>query len=59
MTCPISLDLFKEPVIVSSGHTYEKEYLIKIINNKGNDPLTREFLNNKIIVGNYLVSKLS
>ena len=58
LTCPISLDLFKEPVIVSSGHTYEKEYLMKIINNKGNDPLTREFLNNKIIVGNYLVSKL-
>jgi len=31
---------------------------MKIINNKSNDPLTREFLNNKIIVGNYLVSKL-
>ena len=58
LTCPISLDIFKEPVIVSSGHTYEKEYIMKIINDKSNDPLTRQPLNNEIIVRNYLVNKL-
>ena len=31
---------------------------MKIINDKGNDPLTRQPLNNEIIVRNYLVSKL-
>ena len=57
LTCPISLDLFVDPVIVSSGHTYERQYISKIINDKGNDPLTRQPLKNNII-RNVLVSKL-
>ena len=27
LTCPISLDIFTDPVIVSSGHTYERSYI--------------------------------
>jgi hypothetical protein len=57
LTCPISLDLFTDPVIVSSGHTYERKYITKIINDKGNDPLTRQPLK-KTVIGNVLVSKL-
>ena len=59
LTCPISLDIFKEPVIVNSGHTYEKEYIMKIINDTGIDPLTRKPLNKHIVIDNYLVNKLN
>ena len=58
MTCPISLDIFKEPVVADSEHTYEKEYIMKIINEKGIDPLTRKPLNKHIVIDNYLVNKL-
>ena len=27
LTCPISLEIFKDPVIAASGHTYEREYI--------------------------------
>ena len=27
MYCPLSMDLFKEPVITDNGITYEKEYI--------------------------------
>ena len=59
MTCPISLDIFKDPVIVNSGHTYEKEYIMKIINDKCIDPLTRKPLDKNIVIDNYLVKKLT
>ena len=58
MTCPISLDIFKDPVIVSSGHTYEREYILKIINDKCLDPITREPLNKTLIIDNYLVNNI-
>jgi hypothetical protein len=57
LTCPISLALFTDPVIVSSGHTYERKYITKIISDKGIDPLTGQPLKN-IVIGNVLVSKL-
>ena len=58
LTCPISLDIFKDPVIVSSGHTYEREYILKIINDKCLDPITREPLNKTLIIDNYLVNNI-
>ena len=58
MTCPISLDIFHDPVIVSSGRTYEREYIMKIINDKCVDPLTRERLNKNIIIQNNLINNI-
>ena len=58
LTCPISLEIFRDPVIVSNGHTYEREYIKKIIEENGKDPLTRENLDKDKIIGNYLVEKL-
>ena len=58
LSCPISLDLFKDPVIVKSGHTYEKEYITQIIRQTGKDPETREQLTLEDITSNYLVNKI-
>jgi hypothetical protein len=58
LSCPISLDLFKDPVIVKSGHTYEKEYITQIIKQTGKDPETREKLFLEDITSNYLVNKI-
>ena len=58
LTCPISLDIFTDPVIVNSGHTYERSYIIKIIEKNGTDPLTRQILKKEEIYSNYLVNQL-
>ena len=58
LTCPISLDLFKDPVIVTSGHTYEREYIANVIHQSGKDPQTRQKLKLDDIASNYLVSQI-
>jgi len=58
LTCPISLEIFHDPVIVSSGRTYEREYITKIINDKCVDPLTRQSLKKNIIIKNYLINNI-
>ena len=42
MLCPVTLDLFKDPVTTSIGHTYEREMLAKTFQIHGPmDPVTR------------------
>ena len=31
MVCPLSLEIFKEPVMASDGHTYEEKFLLDLI----------------------------
>src|SRR3989338_776076 len=41
--CPITLQIFSEPVVASDGHVYEEEALIKCINQHNNmSPITRQ-----------------
>jgi len=40
--CPISKQIFCNPVIASDGHTYEKESLEKWLSTKNTSPMTRE-----------------
>merc|ERR1711879_668024 len=42
--CPITLMLFKEPVIASDGFMYEAESVKQLIRNKQVSPITRENL---------------
>ena len=58
LTCPISLEIFKDPVIVASGHTYEREYILRIISETGKDPETREKLKIEDIIDNCLAKKI-
>lgn len=57
--CPISLELMKDPVIVSTGQTYERLYIQRWIN-CGNTtcPKTRQKLQNMTLTPNYVLRSL-
>ncbi|KAJ0489986.1 putative U box domain, armadillo-like helical, Zinc finger, RING/FYVE/PHD-type [Helianthus annuus] len=57
--CPISLELIRDPVIVSTGQTYERSYIQRWIN-CGNTtcPKTRQKLQNLILTPNYVLRSL-
>ncbi|KVH96250.1 U-box domain-containing protein 10-like [Cynara cardunculus var. scolymus] len=57
--CPISLELFRDPVIVSTGQTYERSYIQRWIN-CGNTtcPKTQQKLQNFILTPNYVLRSL-
>lgn len=53
LACPITLEAFKDPYIVISGQTYEKDYILAHIQKSGNvDPMTRAVLENGMLVPN-------
>lgn len=56
--CPITQDVMKDPVVASDGHSYERDALMSFLyKGNGKSPLTRETLNNKIIVTNVNLKK--
>jgi len=42
LTCPITLDIFRDPVIAKDGHVYEREAITQWVFEHGTSPLTRE-----------------
>jgi tetratricopeptide (TPR) repeat protein len=52
LACPITLDFFNNPVVTSSGNTYEKQYLLDYLKVKNEDPLSRSVLNSTQIYEN-------
>ena len=44
LKCPLSLHIFRHPVIASDGHTYEYELIKKITNTTKVSPITKEVL---------------
>ena len=42
LTCPITLELFRDPVIAADGHTYERTAITQWILDNGTSPLTRQ-----------------
>ncbi|KAJ3432366.1 ring-type e3 ubiquitin transferase [Anaeramoeba flamelloides] len=53
--CPITHELFRDPVSTPYGHTFEKEEIIQHINKKGNCPLTRKPLKVEDLVPSILI----
>jgi hypothetical protein len=45
LTCPITLELFRDPVIAKDGRTYERVAITRWILEHGTSPFTREPLN--------------
>lgn len=57
--CSISLDVMKDPVIASDGHTYERTSLERLFEfDTPKSPITREYLDKWMIVPNYNLKKL-
>jgi len=42
--CPISLEFFRDPVVASDGHTYERQHIEEVIMMNRVSPKTRELL---------------
>ncbi|CAF0968915.1 unnamed protein product [Adineta ricciae] len=42
LVCPITLEVFRDPVVAQDGHAYEREAITKWILEHGTSPLTRE-----------------
>ena len=45
LMCPITLDVYRDPVLAGDGHVYERTAIVQWIKKEGTSPLTREPLN--------------
>jgi hypothetical protein len=58
LTCPISSNIFIDPVIAIDGHTYEREYIELWFSKSNNSPMTGEFLYTKQLYPNYIIKSI-
>ncbi|CAF1343186.1 unnamed protein product, partial [Didymodactylos carnosus] len=58
LRCPITLDLFRDPVLAQDGHTYERTAIEQWIRRNGTSPLTRQPLAIEHIYPNYKVKQI-
>ena len=42
ITCPITYLVFSDPVVAEDGHTYERDFITRHLNERGISPMTRE-----------------
>jgi len=55
LICPITYQIFRDPVIAGDGHTYERAAIVRWILEHGTSPLTRQPLNlNELQADDYL-----
>ncbi len=60
LTCPITLDLFVDPVLANDGHTYERSAIVEWVKyHNGTSPMTRETIKLKELKSNRLIKQLS
>jgi hypothetical protein len=55
--CPITLQLMRDPVVLSDGHSYEKSALVDWLENKDTSPKTNEILEHKHFFTNHNLTK--
>jgi len=58
LVCPISLQLFQDPVVAEDGHTYEREAITEWIRLNGTSPLTRQPLNIEALRPNFTLKQV-
>ncbi len=58
LLCPISLQLFEDPVLAEDGHTYERAAITEWIHRNGTSPLTRQPLRIDALRSNIIIKKV-
>jgi hypothetical protein len=58
LLCPITLELFRDPVLAQDGHTYEKEAIEDWIRKNGTSPKTGQQLSIEHLSPNHIVKQL-
>ncbi|CAF0953019.1 unnamed protein product [Adineta ricciae] len=60
LTCPITLELFTDPVVADDGHTYERSAIVEWIkNHHETSPMTRQTIKLKNLKPNNVVKQLA
>ena len=58
LKCTISDEIMKDPVIIQSGHTYEREMIEKHFRMVGDfDPVTRQVVDTNVLIPNHMLKK--
>lgn len=55
--CPVTMEVMKDPVVASDGHSYERSTLLTLLGSRARSPLTRAPLDPRIIVPNFNLRK--
>jgi ubiquitin-protein ligase len=55
LVCPLTLELFKDPVVTPHGHTFERTAIEAAIVAQGKCPLSRQPLTSEQLVANYAI----
>lgn len=55
--CPVTMEVMRDPVIGSDGHTYERQTLNRLLATTRISPLTREKLKSNVIIPNHNLRK--
>ena len=58
LTCPITMELMRDPVITADGHTYERAAIESWMQTNNTSPLTGEPLEHRILTPNHIVRGL-
>ena len=57
LICPITLELFRDPVLAQDGHTYERQAIVEWIEKNGRSPITDQPLSLEHLYPNYAIKK--
>ena len=58
LLCPITLELFCDPVVAQDGHTYERKAIEQWLRRNGTSPITNQSLSLEHLVPNYAIKKM-
>lgn len=56
--CPISYNVFIDPVVCSDGHTYERSFIENWLYDNNKSPMTGDILSSKELYPNHLIRSL-
>jgi serine/threonine protein kinase len=58
LQCPITMELFRDPVLAQDGHTYERQAIEEWIGRNGTSPMTRQPLSIEHLIPNRAIQQV-